>query len=139
METTTPIMIENTDREERYLVALVENQKIAFAMSLVQEILVFKRSQILSLPFYDQSLLGVIHHQNQIIPLVSGQTIFPEKTSIIIQTTVTAVLLNQSADKLMGIAIVVDKMVENLLAKELSSERLFQLTDIPTEIWQPQG
>ena len=129
----------NIDREKRYLIAQLEDQKIAFKATLVQEILVFKRSQILSLPFYNQSLLGVINHQNQIVPLVCGKTIFLEKTQSVIQANLTAVRLNQSADNLTGVAIVVDKMVENLLGKELNLEKLFQLKDIPTQTWQPQG
>lgn len=139
METTSPKTSRNIAQEERYLVALVNKQKVAFPAALVQEIFVFRRSQILSLPFYDQSLLlGVVHHQNQIVPLVSGRTIFLENTPTVIQTIVTAVRLNQLAGNLTGVAITVDRMVENLSAKEISEERLFQITDIPQEIWQPQ-
>lgn len=138
MDITTPKAIKQIDQEERYLVAVVENQKVVFPAILVQEIFVFRRSQILALPFYNPSLVGVVNHQNQIVPLVSGRTIFWGKTHTMTQTTVTAVRLNQLGEKLMGVAIVVDRMVENLSGKELSEERLFQLSDIPTEIWQPQ-
>ena len=139
MNITTQITTENTNQEERYLVALVEDKKVAFSAHWVHEILVFQRAQILQLPFYDRCLLGVIHHQNQIVPLVSGRTIFLEKTQKITQATFTAVRLNQLGQNLAGVGVIVDRMVENLSAKELTQEQLFELTDIPQQIWQPQG
>ncbi len=139
MDITAQIAAKNIDQEERYLVALVENKKVAFSAHWVHEILVFQRSKILKLPFYDQCLLGVIHHQNQIVPLVSGRTIFLEKTQKITQVTLTAVRLNQLGQNLAGVGVVVDRMVGNLSAKELTQEQLFELTDIPQQIWQPQG
>ena len=139
MDITAQIAAKNIDQEERYLVALVENKKVAFSAHWVHEILVFQRSKILKLPFYDQCLLGVIHHQNQIVPLVSGQTIFLEQTQKITQVIVTAVRLNQLGQNLAGVGVVVDRMVGNLSAKELTQEQLFELTDIPQQIWQPQG
>ena len=139
MDITAQIATKNINQEERYLVALVEDKKVAFSARWVYEILVFQRSQILKLPFYDQCLLGVIHHQNQIVPLVSGRTIFLEKTQKITQATFTAVRLNQLGQNLAGVGVIVDRMIENLSAKELTQERLFELTDIPQQIWQPQG
>lgn len=139
MDITAQITNENTNQEERYLVALVEDKKVAFSAHWVHEILVFQRAQILKLPFYDRCLLGVIHHQNQIVPLVSGRTIFLEKTQKITQATFTAVRLNQLGQNLAGVGVIVDRMVENLSAKELTQEQLFELTDIPQQIWQPQG
>ena len=139
MDITAQIATKNINQEERYLVALVEDKKVAFSARWVYEILVFQRSQILKLPFYDQCLLGVIHHQNQIVPLVSGRTIFLEKTQKITQVTLTALRLNQLGQNLAGVSVVVDRMVGNLSAKELTHEQLFELTDIPQQIWQPQG
>ena len=124
-------------KQVRYLIALVKEQKIAFSASLVREILVFQKGQILQLPFYDRSLVGVVHHQNQIIPLVSGRSIFLEETNKLSQTTLTAVRLNELGQHLTGIGIVVDRMVESISQSELTGEQLFQLTDIPQHIWQP--
>ena len=135
---TTQAPIVPISQSERYLIASIEKSKVAFPASLVQEIMVFKRSQILQLPFYDQSLRGVVHHQNQVVPLVSGKTIFLEKADRTGYTDITAIRLNQAAEKLAGIAIIVDRMVENLSKEELSEERIFQLGDIPPHIWQPQ-
>lgn len=143
MEITAPIIKEKIETEERYLVALVCDRRIAFLAHWVQEILLIPRSQVLELPFYDSSLLGVVHHQNQIVPLVSGQSIFSQKITQKSQATLTAVRLNQLGQSLTGVGVVVDRMVENLSAKELTPERRSQLTefrfsDIPQHIWQPQ-
>jgi chemotaxis signal transduction protein len=124
---------------DRYLIALVKEQKIAFSASLVREILVFQKGQILQLPFYDRSLEGVVHHQNQIIPLVSGRSIFLEETNNnkFSPTILTVVRLNELGQHLTGVGVVVDRMVESLSSPELTGEQLFQLTDIPQHIWQP--
>lgn len=142
MKIAAPIIQGNIETEERYLVAVVCDLKIAFLAHWVQEILLFPRSQILELPFYDPSLLGVVHHQNQIVPLVSGQNIFSQKIQQKSQATLTAVRLNQLGQSLTGVGVVVDRMVENLSVKELTPEQRSQLTefqfsDIPQHIWQP--
>ena len=122
--------------KDRYLIGLIKDFKIAFSATLVKEILLFKRSQILQLPFYNRSLIGVVHHQNQIIPLVSGRGIFLEENKFS-QTTLTAVRLDSSGQQLTGVGVVVDRMVESISQQELTQEHIFQLTDIPQHIWQP--
>ena len=136
MDTITDLTTRNIKQQDRYLIALVKDLKIAFSATLVREIMLFQRSQILQLPFYNRSLIGVVHHQNQIIPLVSAQSIFLEENKFS-QTTLTAVRLGQSGQQLTGVGVVVDRMVESISQQELTQEHLFQLTDIPKYIWQP--
>lgn len=136
MDTITDITTQYIKQQDRYLIALVKDFKIAFSATLVKEILLFKRSQILQLPFYNRSLIGVVHHQNQIIPLISGRGIFLEENKFS-QTTLTAVRLDISGQQLTGVGIVVDRMVESISRQELNREHIFQLTDIPQHIWQP--
>lgn len=137
MDTIIDLSTPDIERANRYLVALVKEQKIVFSTTLVQEILVFKKGQILPLPFYDRSLVGVVYHQNQIIPLVSGRSIFLNETNKFLPTTLTTVRLNELGQHLTGIGVVVDRMVESISQAEFTEEKLFQLTDIPTHIWQP--
>lgn len=137
MDTITNITTQYIKQKDRYLIALVKEQKIAFSATLVREILLLGRSQVLQLPFYDRSLIGVVHHQNQIIPLVSGRSIFLEETNKFSQTTFTTVRLNELGQQLTGVGVVVDRMVESISRSELTQEHLFQLTDIPQHIWQP--
>ena len=124
--------------EGRYLIASLETESLAFPAYLVQNILIVERSQILVLPFYDSACLGVIHYQNQIVPLISTKQILGIAENTLLHSTLTAVRLNDSAEHLAGVALVVDRMDKSLTAEELSQEHKFQLTDIPDRIWQPQ-
>jgi chemotaxis signal transduction protein len=147
MSITASITKENIETEERYLVAVVGERKIAFLARWVQEILLIPRSQVLELPFYDPSLLGVVHHQGQIVPLVSGQNIFLQKIQQKSQATLSVVCLNQLGQNLTGVGVVVDRMVANLSSRDVAwnvstSEQKsefteFQFSDIPQDIWQP--
>lgn len=124
--------------QNRYLVAVLGTKKIAFAANLVRDILTIERSQILVLPFYDSTCLGVVHYQNEIILLVSTKKILGLTESNLLQSTLTAVRLNDSAEHLSGVGLVVDRMEKSLTAEDLSEELKFQITDIPPQIWQPQ-
>ncbi len=124
--------------QERYLIAALGTKKIAFAANLVRDILMIERSQILVLPFYDAACLGVVHYQNQIIPLISTKKVLGITESNLLQSTLTAVRLNDSTEYLGGVALIVDRMEKSLAAEDLSEEHKFQITDIPPQIWQPQ-
>jgi chemotaxis signal transduction protein len=124
---------------DRYLIALVGQQKLAFPAHWVTDILVIARSQLLALPFYDPMLLGVVHHQNQIVPLVCASKIFGEgEEGNLWQQTLTAVRLSKLAADLEGVGVVVARMTGSLTETELSQERRFEVSDIPSHIWQPQ-
>jgi chemotaxis signal transduction protein len=149
MNMTASITKENIETEERYLVAVVGERKIAFLARWVQEILLIPRSQVLELPFYDPCLLGVVHYQGQIVPLVSGQNIFLQKIQPKSQATLSVVCLNQFGQNLTGVGVVVDRMVENLSSKDIADNistsesksqfTEFQFRDIPQHIWQPKN
>ena len=129
----------NSTLQNRYLIASVESQKLAFPAYLVQDILQIERSQILTLPFYEPAFLGVIQHQNQVVPLISAKKILSVQEGNLLQPTLTAIRLNDLAEQLTGVALVVDQMQKSLDTTQLSSEaHKFQLTDIPAQIWQPQ-
>ena len=124
--------------QERYLIALLEDQKIAFPSRLVRDILIIERSQLLVLPFYDPACLGVVYDRDEIIPLVSTKKILGITENKLLQSILTAIRLNSSAEHLAGVALTVDRMEKSVGAEELSQERKFQLTDIPPKIWKPQ-
>ncbi|MDJ0746775.1 MAG: chemotaxis protein CheW [Xenococcaceae cyanobacterium MO_167.B27] len=134
----TNTQISSLTLQDRYLIASVEPKKLAFPTYLVQDILQVERSQVLSLPFYDSAFVGVVHYQNQIIPLVSAPKILGIKENNLLQLTLTAVRLNKLAEHLTGVGIVIERMEGSLNTEELSQEHKFQLTDIPHQIWQPQ-
>jgi chemotaxis signal transduction protein len=132
METQT----QSLSLRDRYLIAQVGRQKLAFPAYWVKDILIVERSQLLALPFYDPILLGVIYHQNQIVPLVSAKKILAEDN--LWQQTLTAVRLGEMAGNLNGVGVVVNRMTGSLTEAELSHERRFEVADLDDRIWQPR-
>lgn len=98
--------------QDRYILTQVGDQQFAFPSVCVAEILLIERSQILTLPFYDSTLLGVVHHHGRIVPLVEIQRLF-KKTSGLMRETVNVVQLSQDTEHLAGIGIVVDQVLDN--------------------------
>lgn len=155
-----PVDIETTSFslqsfQSRYILTQVGLQKIGFPSQWVTEIMLVERSQILKLPFYNSRLLGVVHHQGSIIPLVTLQATNSVSQSRVnqrfrIQETLTAIRLNPSVSALPGVGLVVDQVLgsishEQLLANEQKTKKtshphieVFQPETIEPSIWQPQ-
>lgn len=151
---TEAIPISWQSLQKRYILTLVGNQQFVFPAHWVAEIMLIERSQILNLPCYNSLILGVIHHQGSIIPLVSIQLLNKvEQDQIVpqqrIQEKLTAIRLSQSVGELSGVGLIVDQVIgsmdhEQLLAnqhKATESSHLqlevFQLDRISPSIWQP--
>lgn len=131
--------------QNRYILTQVGNQQIAFPSQWVAEIMLIERSQILNLPFYNRILLGLIHHQGNIVPLISSHILLSEKLGLDVRfsamkETLAVIRLGQPTDKLAGVGVVVERVVGSF-ATEHSPEQhvfqLFQLSDVPSHIWQP--
>jgi chemotaxis signal transduction protein len=155
-----PVDIETTSFslqsfQSRYILTQVGPQKIGFPSQWVAEIMLVERSQILKLPFYNSMLLGVVHHQGSIIPLVTLQLSNSVSQSRVnqpfrTQETLTAIRLNPSVSALPGVGLIVDRVIgsishEQLLANEQKAKgtsypqiEVFQPESIPPSIWQPQ-
>lgn len=140
--------------QNRYILSQVGHQQIAFPSQWVSEIVLIERSQILHLPFYDSRLLGVVHHQSYIIPLVTLQLAYPVSQKRIIQRqriqeTLTAIRLSQSVSELSGVGLVVDRVIGSISHEQLSADEqqatgasnqsivMFESEKIPPSIWQP--
>jgi chemotaxis signal transduction protein len=128
--------------QSRPILTQVGQQQLAFPSHWVAEILLVERSKILSLPFYDPMLLGLIYRQGQVIPLISAHVLLSEaldqdKRFRAMQETLTVIHLGQTTHQLAGIGIVVEEIVNNPTAQLLSKQRVFQLSDVPSHIWQP--
>jgi chemotaxis signal transduction protein len=135
--------------QQHSILTEVGQQQIVFPSRWVSEIMLVRRSQILTLPFYSFFVLGVAHHQGSMVPLISSSiflSIFSsEKHDQPVRSAFTEVLhavrLNRSADKLAGIGIVVDRVIGNVSETQDVSETTrwqFQLQDIPDHVWQLQ-
>lgn len=140
--------------QDRYILATIHEQVMAFPSAWVGEILVIERSRILNLPFYDPAVLGVIHHRGAIIPLISLPTQESSRTPIAVQRyttqeTFSIVRLNASVESLPGVGLVVEKVLGSTLSTQRSGDsstlppldqalRIFCPADIPASIWQTQ-
>jgi chemotaxis signal transduction protein len=128
--------------QKRHILSRVGNQQLAFPAQWVAEILLIERSQILNLPFYNRMVLGVIHHQGNIVPLISAQILLVEKLNLDvtfrgIQEKLTVICLSQAVDKLAGVGVVVEQVVGSFVTEPSPQQYIFQLTDLPAHIWQP--
>jgi chemotaxis signal transduction protein len=127
------------DRGTRYILAQVGEQKLAFLPAWVNEVMQFEQARILSLPFYSAPILGVVHHQGEVVTLISAQTVVFAGQAQYLPETLTAVRLSQAVGDLAGIALVVDRVLGSVSSEQLSasSTRLLQLQDISSQLWQP--
>ncbi|MBD2104435.1 chemotaxis protein CheW [Leptolyngbya sp. FACHB-261] len=129
---------------ERFILARWGEQTLAFSAALVLEIMVVERSHLLPLPFYAAGVLGVVHHQGSIVPLISLQ--IQESQGILLAESLTAVRLTTLAGALAGAGLVIDQVLGAVSSQQLTAEplgeagpiRIFQPEDIPSTVWQPQ-
>jgi chemotaxis signal transduction protein len=128
--------------QQRYILSRVGNQQIIFSDQWVAEIMLIERTQILNLPFYNRILLGIIHHQGNIVPLISSHILLSEKLGMDVRQRgmlekLTVICLSQAVDKLAGVGVVVEQVVGSFLTEPLPEQHIFQLSDLPAHIWQP--
>lgn len=106
----------------RYIVAKVGDRTVTFPDVLVSEIMIVERNAILALPFYENAIVGVIHHQATVMPLLLLRLLIGEQRALITES-LTVVRLSKIADelstqKLEGVGIIVDRVIGSLSAKE---------------------
>jgi hypothetical protein len=113
---------------------------------LVLEVVIVERDKLLKLPFYNDAILGCIHHEGEIITLISLKEIFGTKGEQF-RTKITLIKLSKFVEGLGEVGIVVDRILARKNRNELpealflSSEngdlRLFSPEILKSEIWQP--
>jgi len=110
----------------RYILAKVGDRTVTFPDLLVSEIIIIDRSAILALPFYTTAIVGVIHHQAQVMPLLLLQLLLEERSALI-KESLTVVRLSKLADDLAddlsnqhlsGVGIIVDRVIGSLTTDE---------------------
>lgn len=150
---TVTAPITPASKQERYILTQVGPWVLVFPTRWVAEILRVQRSRILDLPFYAAPLLGVTHHNSQILPLVSAhQVLQAEETHL--RDTSTIIHLSDHAGTLSNVGLVVDKAVGSANRDQLPAP-LFETTALhpegtsgmvlcqddwfASELWHPQG
>ncbi|SRR5579883_1054907 len=129
--------------QHRYMLTQVGNQQLVFPTNWVAEIMLIERSQILKLPFYDRLLMGLIHYNGSIVPLLSArhllqQALSQDGHSKSLKETLSVMRLRSTVDGLAGVGIVVDQVMGSLAPAQITEQRLFQPSDIPDHLWQPR-
>ena len=130
----------NSSIRTQVIVAEYQDQRIAFKSAWIEEVLLFQREKLYSLPFYPPQLVGLYPRQGQLIPLVKYGEAESPNMRMNLQETLHALRLSAAMDALSGVAILVDKIVGTMdLAKfEIQNEiQLFAPQNISTEIFQP--
>ncbi len=106
-----------TAPNNRYIVVKVGDRLVTFPDVLVSEIMIIERNTILALPFYETAIVGVIHHQANIMPLLLLRLLMGEQRALITES-LTVVRLSKVADDLAG--NLVGNLAGNLGGKNLS-------------------
>jgi chemotaxis signal transduction protein len=106
----------------RYIVVKVGDRLITFPDVLVSEIMIVERNAILALPFYETAIVGVIHHQANVMPLLLLRILMGEQRALITES-LTVVRLSKVVDDLNvknlgGVGLIVDRVIGSLTIDE---------------------
>ncbi len=111
----------------RYILAKAGDRTVTFPDVLISEIIMVNRNAILALPFYEAAIIGVIHHQANIMPLLLLRLLVGEQRALITES-LTVVRLSKAANELnqqpmSGVGIVVDRVIGSLTPEEYQSNQ----------------
>jgi chemotaxis signal transduction protein len=106
----------------RYIVAKVGDRLVTFPDVLVSEIIVLDRNAILALPFYETAIIGVTHHQANVMPLLLLRLLMGEQRNLITES-LTVLRLSKITDELNkknwgGVGVIVDRVIGSLTIDE---------------------
>ena len=149
---TTPMVQNSTSKQERYILTQVGSWVLVFPNRWVTEIFRIQRSRVLDLPVYQSPLIGVTHHNSQILPLVSAHQVL-QAEEISLRETSTIIHLSHEAGSLSNVGVVVDKAIggtrqdqlppgllttTELHPQDTNSMVFFQPDWFPAHLWHPQ-
>jgi chemotaxis signal transduction protein len=142
-----PTSTEQASLADRFILTQVERQTLVFPATWVAEILRIEKSQILDLPFYDSLLLGIANYNGQITPLIVGARLL-QIEDFLLPERLVVVQLNEAANRLGNVGIIVDRAIGSSSRDRLPSE-LFITNNaddmvmmrsllVPIRLWQPK-
>ncbi len=151
---TDALPIQSDLPEQRFILAKVDLHTFVFPSTIVTQISLIERSQILALSFYNPAILGIIHHQGQIIPLISLRQIVGMSAGLT-KESLSVVCLSDAAGDLAGVGLVVDlilgmrspdQLPPDLFSGDLLPDstntdpkmQLFQPEILGSHLWHPQ-
>ncbi|MCA6518142.1 MAG: chemotaxis protein CheW, partial [Pseudanabaena sp. M110S1SP2A07QC] len=91
------------------------------------------RNAIVALPFYETAIIGVMHHQANVMPLLLLRLLMGEQRTLITES-LTVVRLSKLADNLGnknlgGVGVIVDRVIGSLTIDE-HQDQLQQSSDV---------
>ena len=121
-----PLLNQLLAPSKRYIVAKVGDRSITFPDILVSEIMIINRNAIVALPFYETAIIGVMHHQANVMPLLLLRLLMGEQRTLITEF-LTVVRLSKLTDNLGnknlgGVGVIVDRVIGSLTIDEYQEE-----------------
>lgn len=130
--------LEPITQEDQYILTQVGNHRVAFAANWVGGILLSERSQVLVLPFYQEPILGIVHHQGQLVPLVMLQQLLDD-TPVQMREVFNAIQLSERTDT-PGLGLVIDRLLGNCSDEDVAADETierFQPHLLEPDLWEP--
>jgi chemotaxis signal transduction protein len=148
---TTDLSTSQIQLVDRFILTQVtgiENQfTLVFPATWVTEILRVDRDKILTLPFYNPLLMGIIDRDGEITPLISAARLLNLVPAYLSEKLIV-VRLNKSHEMLGNMGLIVDRSIGTATRQELppdlfSAHRagdlvMMRSTLVPIDSWQPQ-
>jgi chemotaxis signal transduction protein len=132
---------------DRFILAQVANTTLVFPATWVAEILRVDRSHVLTLPFYNRFLLGVIDLNGQTIPLLNTADLL-KLTQVNLPERIVVIRLNRVEEGLSNVGLIIDRSIGTATRQELPPDLftthragelvMMRSTLIPIDSWQPQ-
>jgi chemotaxis signal transduction protein len=131
----------------RFILTQLQNFTLVFPATWVAEILRIDRTHILTLPYYNPVLVGIVDRNGQTMPLINitlslglAQSSVPERALI--------VRLNEAAEGLQNVGLIIDRLIGTTTRNELPPDLfitdrtgdllMLKSTLISADIWQPE-
>lgn len=130
---------ELTIPKNQYILTQVGTRRLAFPSTSVSGILLVERSHVLALPFYQKALLGIVHHQGQLVALVVLQQVL-EGSAGQAREVFNAVQLSENTSA-PGLGLVIDRLLGTCNEEQISSSddvEAFQPQLLEPTLWQPK-
>jgi chemotaxis signal transduction protein len=107
----------------RYVLTSLGTLSLVCPDLFVAEIMIVDRSEILLMPFFDSAILGLVHQQGVIVPLVSlKQALLGSR--VLVPEKITVVRLSDELEAIAGAGLVVDRVIGSISADQFQNMQL---------------
>ncbi|AFY73103.1 chemotaxis signal transduction protein [Synechococcus sp. PCC 7502] len=131
----------------RYVLASLDHLQLVFPDVFVAEIMIVERSELLPIPFFNPSILGLVQQQGVITPLVSLKRAL-QGIKALVPEKITVVRLSEELEEIAGAGLVVDRVISSVtsdqylqLSSEVKQSEYLRLEGLLTRLgetlWEP--